>query len=210
MSYEVKLTLFIVCAVLIGLVFLFWFFCAPVRKIVWRKAHDKLFYHKTLKVARDGDFYLINKLPLQTGNSSFVTIDHIIGGDKFIFVITDRYYDGALNAKTNEPSWFYYRKGGKKIDIPNPLLDNRFAMDRLSIASGINTSFMVGIVLVNDDCFFNVFTSDENESLLVPVSQLEKLIFLYEKRPNVKPFVKKELWQTIQDLHELGEKNHGE
>ena len=114
----------------------------------------------------------------------------------------------TLNAKVNDPSWYYYQKGGKKIDIPNPLMENRFAMDRLSIASGINTSFMVGIVLVNDDCFLNAFESDENESLLVPVSQLEKLIFLYEKKPTVKPFVPKELWQAIQDLHELGEKNH--
>ena len=208
MPQEVRLTLFIVCAILVGLSFLLWFCYAPIKKIVWRKAHDKLFYRKVLKVARDGDFYLINNLPLQTGGSSSLVIDHIIGGDKFIFVITDRFYDGALNVKTNEPSWFYYRKGDKKIDIPNPLLANRFAVDRFSIASGINTSFMVGIVLVNDDCFLNPFVSDENESLLVPVSQLEKLIFLYEKKPDVKPFVKKELWQTIQDLHELGEKNH--
>jgi len=209
MPYEVKLTLFIVCAVLIGLVFLFWFFYQPVKKIIWRRAHEKLFYHKVLKVARDGDFYLVNNLMLETGGSTNVMIDHIIGGDKFIFVISDRYYDGALNAKANEASWFSYRKGGKKIDIANPLLENRFAMDRLSIASGINTSFMIGIVLVNDDCFLTPFVSDENESLLVPVSQLEKLVFLYEKKPGVKPFVKKELWQTIQDLHELGEKNHG-
>jgi hypothetical protein len=209
MSQEVKLTLFIVLAVLASLLFMVWFFYAPIKKIVWRRAHDKLFYRKALKVSRDGDFYLLNDLVLKTGTASSVTIDHLIGGDKYIFVITDRYYDGALNAKANDPSWFYYQKGGKKIDIPNPLLENRFAMDRLSIASGINTSFMVGIVLVNDDCFLNPFESDESESLLVPVSQLEKLVFLYEKKENVKPFVKKELWQTIQDLHELGEKNDG-
>ena len=208
MPQPVRLTLFIVCAVLVSLLFLLWFFYRPIKKIVWRKAHDKLFYRNTLKVSRDGDFYLINDLPLKTGSQSRVVIDHIIGGDKFIYVITDRYYNGTLNAKVNDPSWYYYQKGGKKIDIPNPLMENRFAMDRLSIASGINTSFMVGIVLVNDDCFLNAFESDENESLLVPVSQLEKLIFLYEKKPTVKPFVPKELWQAIQDLHELGEKNH--
>ena len=62
--------------------------------------------------------------------------------------------------------------------------------------------------MVNDDCFLTALQSDENESLLVPVSRLEKVIFLYEKKEGVKPFVRKELWQTIQDLHELGEKNH--
>ena len=208
MPQEVKLTLFIVLAILVGLAFAFWFFYAPVKKILWRNAHDRFFYHRALKVSRDGDFYLVNNLHLKTGNESFVKIDHIIGGDKFIFVITDRYYDGALNAKANEASWFYYQKGGKKIDIPNPLLENRLAMERLSIASGINISFMVGIVMVNDDCFLTTLQSDENESLLVPVSRLEKVIFLYEKKEGVKPFVRKELWQTIQDLHELGEKNH--
>jgi hypothetical protein len=208
MSEAVRLTLFIVCAILASLLFLLWFFYQPVKKALWRKMHDKLFYRRALKVSRDGDFYLLNHLVLKTGSESKLVIDHIIGGDKFIFVITDRYYNGTLNAKANEPSWYYYQKGGKKIDIPNPLMENRFAMDRLSISSGINTSFMVGIVLVNDDCFLNEFVSDESESLLVPVSQLEKLIFLYEKKPDVKPFVSKELWQTIQDLHELGERNH--
>jgi hypothetical protein len=67
---------------------------------------------------------------------------------------------------------------------------------------------MVGIVLLNDNCFVNAYPSEEGDSILVPVSKLEKVVRAYEKK-DVKPFVKSELWQIIHDLHELNGKENG-
>jgi hypothetical protein len=207
MSPEVKLVIFIVVCVVLGLGFFAWFFFKPIQKLIWRHNLARMFYSRVMKVARNFDFYLVNGLTLPVGEMKKVVIDHIIGGDKFIYVITDRYFEGAVNVKMGENSWVYYKKGGKKEDIPNPFFANKFAMERLSIASGINTSFLVGIVLINDDCFISGYSDYEGEPLLVNVGKLEKLIALYEKKP-CQPFKKNELWQTIHDLHELGEKNH--
>jgi hypothetical protein len=205
MPIQVRETIFVVAAVIVGAAFLVWFFLTPVKHFLWRHNLSHVFYNAVMRVARNGDYYLISNLRLKMGKDDFVKIDHLIGGDKFIYVITDEYYEGAINASPSDSRWVYYKKGGRKSDIPNPLLFNKLAMERLSIQSGISSSFLVGIVLINDDCFVNAFENSEGEVLLVPISKLEKVVGAYEKK-DVEPFVKKELWQIVHDLHELNEK----
>lgn len=207
MSFEVRETLYIVVAIIAGCAFFLWFFYSPIRHFVCRHNLPKMFYHRVMKVARDGDYYLLNNLTLKIGGSDFVKIDHVLGGDKYLYVIIDHYYEGALRANLGDDRWVYYKRGGKKSEIPNPLFGVKAAMERLSIESGIASSFLVGICLINDDCFVNSFENAEGEVQFVPLSKLEKVIAAYEKK-NVSPFVKKELWQTIHDLHELSEKNN--
>lgn len=207
MSEQVKLVIFITAVCFVGLLFLLWFFYKPIKRFVWRHNISRMFYQKVMAVARNEDFYLVNNLSLSIGEEKSVKIDHILGGDKFIYVITDYYFDGALNVKPFDQTWVYFKRGAKKELIANPLFANRFATERLSIASGISSSFLIGIVLINDDCFLNEFNNGESETLLVPASKLEKLISACEKK-EVQPFVKEELWQTIHDLHELGRKNN--
>jgi len=208
MPIQVKLTIFIVGAVLVGSAFLVWFLYGPVKRFLGRHNLSHVFFHSVMKVARNGDYYLLNDLTLKVGGEDYLKIDHILGGDKFIYVITDERYEGAINAKPSDNRWVYYKKKGTKCDIPNPLLYNKLAMDRLSIQSGIASSFLVGIVLINDDCFVNAYENQEGEVLLVPASKLGKVVEGFEKK-DVQPFVKKELWQTIHDLHDLSGKEEG-
>lgn len=208
MLKEVRLTIFIVAAVLVGLAFLVWFFYSPVKRFLWHQKPRKLFYRHVMRVVLNGDYYCVNDVALRVDEHTTTMVDHIIGGDKFLYIISDRYYEGVLKAHPDEPGWLLYQKHGQKVDLPNPLLENQLAMERLSIVSGINTSFMVGIVLINDSCFLNPFSNEEGESLLVPLSKLESVIASYEKRKDVEPFLNQQLWQTIQDLHELGGQHH--
>jgi hypothetical protein len=207
MPQEVRLTIFIIVAIFAGLGFFAWFFYRPLKRHLWRHHPEKFFYGKVMRVTRDNDFYLLNNLVIDSGTAQEVKIDHLIGGNRFLFVISDRYYDGALNAQADEPTWIQYPKRNKKIAIPNPLLENRYAISRLSVTSGISSSYMIGIVLINNDCFVTPFELEPTASLLVPLSKLEKVVESYENQANVPPFRAKELWQTIQDLHELGEQN---
>lgn len=207
MPQVVRLTVFIIIALLVGLGFLVWFFYAPVKRLLWRHNEARMFYSHVMKTARDGDFYLLNNLKLSVGNDS-ILINHVLGGDKFLYVITECYYEGALSVKPTEHTWIHYQQNGTKEKIASPFDANHFAMERLSTISGISSSFMVGVVLINDDCFLNTFAPGESEILLVPVSRLEKIVMAYEKR-DVKPFVKKELWQAIHDLHEMSGKTNG-
>jgi hypothetical protein len=208
MPEEVKLCIYIVAAVFAGLGLGAWFFYIPLKRFFWRHNQGRMFYNRVMKVARDGDYYLLNNIKMAVGDHHEVTINHLLGGDKFIYVITDCYYEGALLVKPSDPTWVHYKSQEKKENIINPLRENYFALQRLSVVSGINTSFLVGIVLLNDDCFITDYANSDNDALLVPLSKLEKIVTAYEKK-DVDPFVKKELWQIIHDLHDLNLKNNG-
>ncbi len=208
MPFQVRLTIFIVGAALAGAAFLLWFLYRPLKRFLGRHNLSHVFFNGVMKVARNGDYYLLNDLNLKIGGEDYLKIDHVLGGDKFIYVITDEYYEGAINAKPGDNRWVYYKKGGTKCDIPNPLLYNKLAMDRLSLQSGISSAFLVGIVLINDDCFVNAYENQDGEVLLVPVSKLGKVVEGYEKK-DIQPFVKNELWQTVHDLHDLSVKEEG-
>lgn len=204
MPYSVRLTLFIVVAVIIGFLFLAIFLLPPLRRALYRRHPMRMFYRHVMRTARDGDYYLINDFTLRTGKEEFIHVDHLLAGDKYLYVVTDRYYEGAVNAKPDDFRWLLYERGGGKRYVSNPLVENKTAMERLSILSGIPTSYMVGVVLVNDDCFVNRYDSEDGENFLVSERKFARLVRDFEGR-GVEPFRKEELWQTVQDLHELKE-----
>lgn len=160
-----------------------------------------------MREARIHDYYLVNDIRYKLGGSDYVYIDHVLGGDKYIYVITDVYYEGAITARNDDAHWVNYLKNGKKIKINNPLMLSKVAVDRFSKASGINTSFLVGVVLVNDDCFVTPFENHRGEPVFVALSRLGKVISAYEK-DDISPFVGTELKNAMIALHEEKEKEY--
>ncbi len=208
-SYDVRLGVYVAFAVIAGLIFLYLFLRAPIRKLRAKGNITAAYFPYAYKTALHGDYYLINDFVRGEG-ASRVRIDHIIGGDKYIYVITDCYFDGAISGMAEDASWVFYSRKGKKQPIKNPLATNRAMLNRLSMVSGINSSFMVGVVLVNEECFVSrLDEKGRGESELVSVKDLESLVEDYESR-DVTAFVKKELWQAIHDLHELGKAKEDE
>ena len=202
-SRDVRLGVFIAFAAVFALLFLFLFFRRPFRRWKAKRNITKAYYPKVYKTALHGDYYLINDFNRGEGPSK-IHIDHIVGGNKFIYVISDYYFDGAISGMGEDASWVYYSRRGRKTAIQNPLAANRYALNRLSTISGINSSFMVGIVLVNEECFVSRQDKPgDGESRIISLSGLERLIEEYEGK-DVTSFVAKELWQAIHDLHELG------
>ena len=155
-------------------------------------------------VVKYNDFYLINNLAFDVGDAQTLNIDHLIGGDKYIYVIIDYYVDGGIRIEPLKPISYVYKKDDKKFEIANPLQVVAHSMNKLSSLSGISSEFLVGIVLLNDDC--NVVSVENSSSPvnIVRLRELSKFIENYEKRP-VKPFVSRQLWQAIQDLHTIKE-----
>ena len=209
MPQEVKTTIFIVLCVLLTLLFVALFFDMPIRKIYYHPRPKEFFYRKIMNVVRNGDYYLLNDLNLSLGGGQSAVIDHLMGGDKYIYVFMDFYCEGALSASPNDSKWVYYRKDGKKTFIQNPLIVAKNALIRLTMQTGINSSYLVGIVLINDDCFVNAFQNNDNDIQLVPLGKLQKMVDSYESRP-LQPFAPKELRQVIHDLYELNAKKEAE
>lgn len=205
MPREVRITIFIVLVLLVAIFYFALFFYKPLRKIYYHHRPKEFFYHKIMKVVRNGDFYLLNNLELSLGDKDKAVIDHLMCGDKYLYVMMDFYCEGALSASPSDSRWIYYRKDGKKEEVSNPLIIAKNALMRLAMQTGINNRFFIGLVLINDDCFVNPFKNEDNDVLLVPLSKLQKVVDKYEAS-EVNGFVPKELYQVVHDLYELNQK----
>jgi hypothetical protein len=206
MPASVRLTLYIVSAILVFSGLLFWILYQPVKRFLLRHRQAELFYDKVSAVTRNGDFLLINKPGIEEGNPD-VAIDHILAGDKFIYVITDCFIEGGLRGKASDSYWLVYERGGKKRLITNPLAINDYSMNRLSAASGINCLYMVGVVLLNDDCVLSRYKDPDNGARLVKASQLEAFIARQEAK-DVGRFNPEQLEQAMRELKALSLQTH--
>ena len=78
---------------------------------------------KLKKFAVDHDFPLLSDVVIQVRENKYVKIDHIMIGNKYIYVIACRCYYGYLNAKAIDEKWVLYRRDKLK-HIENPLKNN--------------------------------------------------------------------------------------
>ncbi|MBR1846391.1 MAG: NERD domain-containing protein [Bacilli bacterium] len=181
MPYNVELTLFIVLASVAGLAFLFWFLYGPIKRFLYAHYTVRMYYKRVYRVALDNDFYLINEFTNRTAELEEFHIDHILIGNKFFYCIRDRYYDGAIAAKEDNPSWIFFHKE-KGEYITNPMELNKLRVQRLSLMSGIDEKLFVSIVLINDDCFLTPFQPKSGNSFLSSLKDFPKLIEELEAR----------------------------
>lgn len=168
----------IVVVALIALGILVFF---PIRKLVNKTRFAYLFYKKVRKIAIDRDYYLINQFVFYTDEKNTETIDHILFGNKFIYLITSQYYDGDLVGKQSDHSLIMVNKKGAKTYCDNPVERSRFLMSRLSMSTGIETVLMIGIVLVNDNCKLAI-DSKSKQFYVIQRNRLPALIKAIESR----------------------------
>jgi hypothetical protein len=202
MPQIVRITIFVIAAIFMAAFFLVLFFYKPVKRYVFRHHMARVFYHKVLVVVRNQDYFFVNDLSLPAGSGQALHIDHVIAGEKFIYVVTDYYFEGAIAPRAFDNYWVYYKKRNRKTLIPNPFNENKAAVELLAMNSGINSSYFVGIVMINDDCFVTPYENTPNAPQLIPVGKLASTIADYEKK-DVAPFSSSQLYQAIHDIHDL-------
>lgn len=157
------------------------------------------------RIALDYDYYLINQFKYIHSNRDTKTIDHILFGSKWIYVIMDCYYSGAISAKENDVSWIHYLSKRKKRYIDNPLRINADNVNQLSMITDINKNMIISIVVINDDCHVEPFDKSSKTNYLVSRSQLRRLIKALEER-DVVNINEQALSKAVMDIHAL---NHG-
>ncbi len=198
MPYEARLALFIVVASLLGILFFLWFFYKPIKRKIYSKRPNRLFYKKIRQIVLDHDYYLINEMGIKEGDYE-VKIDHLIGGDKFLYLIFDLYCEGGISLNPDDKKWIVYDKNGKHY-IDSPLDAAESILAKLSARSGIEAGYMVAIVVVNDDCFLSPYHNRGNSPLLVPLSRLAETIAKSESA-DVADLRSEELYNTIRNLY---------
>ena len=200
-------TIFI-CALIFILLLLLFLIIFPFAKRHYNfKNFQKIYYKEIRKIAEINDYYLINNLVIKNNNQLICRIDHVLFGDKYIYVIKDRYYRGAISGKKEDSTWFFYSNQKKQFEMDNPMAMNEKRLEKLSLVTNIDKSFFISILVINDNCVVkNANELNKNNSFIVSKKNLRKLIKNIEKR-NVKNMDQKQLEFAVQDISRLYGKN---
>ena len=165
----------------------------------YRKKYFQIhFYKQVYRVALDYDYYLINQYVFKVDSSKNATVDHILFGNKYIYTIISKYYQGDLIGKYADKSLIFISHKGKKCYTDNPYNEAKYLTSKLSSSTGIDASLMIGIVLVNDDCKVAV-QSESKQFYIIQRKRLPALIKAIESRP-VEPINEVQLEKAVQSI----------
>lgn len=200
-------TIFLVALFFILLLLLFLIIFPFAKRHYNFKNFQKIYYKEIRKIVDINDYYLINNLVIKNNNQLICRIDHVLFGDKYIYVIKDRYYRGAISGKKEDAAWFFYSNNKKQYEMDNPMAMNEKRVEKLSLVTNIDPSFFISILLINDNCVIkNANELNKENSFIVSRKNLKKLIKTIEKR-NVKNMDQKQLEYAVQDISRLYGKN---
>ena len=116
----------------------------------------------------------------------------------------DKIYDGDLMGSNSDPSLvLLFKKGGKSY-VDNPYYAFNRLLSRLSTATGIDTDYMIGITIVNNECRMKI-NSQSKQFFMVQRKRLKKLIKLIESR-NIGAINEKELQEAVLTVNRLNRK----
>lgn len=200
-----QISFIIVCVLVgLGLIALAFFF---IRRAYYKKHFAESYYKKIYKTAVLDDYYLINHFTYTVDESTKIKIDHILFGDKFIYVIICKYFEGDVSGKYNDNSLIFQSRSGKNYYTDNPISEVKSITTNLSMVSGIDPDYMIGLVLVNDNCRVAI-QSDSKQFYVIQKKRFEALIHAIESRPLGK-MNEKRLYEAVHVIDKLNEKHNG-
>ena len=173
------------------------------------KKNFKYFYYKRLyKIAMDRDYYLINDFLFKIDDSHVGRIDHILFADKYIYIMTDSYFNGDIIGKEDDKSVIVLGRDGKKYYDDNPLITNKKLINKLSLITGINPALIIGICIINDNCRYGIQTSSKS-FYYIQSNKLKALIKAIESR-QVGAINKEQLASAVKSIDKLNRRKRSE
>lgn len=173
------------------------------------KKNFKYFYYKRLyKIAMDKDYYLINDFLFKIDDSHVGRIDHILFADKYIYIMTDSYFNGDIIGKEDDKSVIVLGRDGKKYYDDNPLITNKKLINKLSLITGINPALLIGICIINDNCRYGIQTSSKS-FYYIQSNKLKALIKAIESR-QVGAINKEQLASAVKSIDKLNRRKRSE
>ncbi len=192
---------FIIIVPIVVLIIAFFAIYFPLRNKKMKTDYKYFYYKRIYRLAMDKDYYLINNFLFRIDDAHVGRIDHILFGDKYIYIINDIYYDGDIDGKEDDPSIILINRNGKKNYEDNPILNNRKIANKLSLITGINPTHMIGESVIND----NSHCSIQNKSksfYIIQSSNFRKLVKAIESR-DIGVINKEQLASAVKAINKL-------
>lgn len=199
--------LFIALAILLLLVILFIVFYPKIKNAKLKKDYVSIYGKKIYQYALHNDLYLINELELKGNDDQKLRIDHLLFGTKYIYLITDYYLPGTVEAKVNDRSFIYTSldKNPKKVYIDNLFLSADVLTKKVASNLGLNPNLFIPISIVDNDSDFGNLKLNVGDNYIVHFSNINKILNSLEAR-NVPPLNDNQLRYTVKDVNRLNER----
>ncbi len=163
-----------------------------------------VYYKKIYKITEYNDFLLVNNVNLRNNEDLIISrIDHIMVGKKYIYIIKDKFYRGAINGNREDNTWLFFDAKNNKKEISNPMKKNEERVKNLCALTRIDQKLCISIVLINDDCVIkDPKALYSNNSFIISNKGLNKLIKSIEKR-DIKPLDQVSSEQAINEIYRI-------
>lgn len=186
--------------------FIFFFVLFPkIKRNKLRKNYLAIYGKTIYNIANVNDYYLINKLILEAQDDTKLCVDHLLLGNKYIYIIKDNYVEGGVTYKINDESWIEFygnNKNPKRRYMNNMVLLNASRVKKFSVITGLSTSLIISINIFNNNSVIDEYESDDKTTYIVKQKNLKKLIASIEGR-DVAPLDQKQLAYAVKDIAKI-------
>lgn len=181
MNYSTKLALFIVLLFLLVVAITFFSVYPILKRKSIKKEFKKFCVNKVEFISSSNGFRVISNLDLLSYENGRVKIDHVIFGNKYIYIVTDYPLIGSIIGDKKDNSWLYKKFGEKH---PN-YIENLFTASEKNIGEFIgiineNPHKIVAISLIPDECTICVKPMKNGNSRLAYFSEFGDVITAFE------------------------------
>jgi len=174
--------IFLIVAPIVIIALVVLFIVLPVNRSREKK-HFREYCGKAIyKIAFDEDYYLINDMRFKVDSGKVAKIDHILFGNKYIYIINDAYFEGDLTGKEADKSLILIDRKGKKFYTDNQYLISKSIIKTLTDSTNISNDLLIGIVVVNNNCKISIETTNK-QYYIIQKNKLKRLIRAIESRP---------------------------
>ena len=202
--YSDRQTIYIILACICCVVILVLFLFPIIRKISYRRAFQKRYYKVINKLVVDKDYLLINNFIIKNLK---LKIDHIVFANKYIYLIKDEYYEGAIEGKMKDNKFIYYPYAKKNVQtVPNPYIELKRDYENVVRLAGLDPHFFQLITLINDDVLMNIENNKVSNYHVVSRSNIINTIESIENAAKVKDFNQETLVKAAIDISRINER----
>ena len=139
----------------------------------------ELTYLTLYRLSNRNDFLLLNAYRINIDDKHVAFIDHILISKKFIILINDFAISGVISGDFQSDELANTKKNGTDI-IANPLNFNINLTKRLALFTGLNQSFLKGLVVINNDSDIRVDNMNK-QFQIIKRKDLAKTIRAFDK-----------------------------
>lgn len=185
----------------LGLLSVLFIFFDDIANILSSLFKSRRVASKLKKFAIDHDFPMLSNVVIQVRENKFIKIEHVLFGNKYIYVISSKCYYGYLCANTDDEKWLLYRRD-KLIHLDNPLKNNEKRIRILANLLDDNIEDFVNVVFLSRPVVASKIITSKPGELILLEQNFAKSIEKYEKRSGLNDFTVKSIEDATKKIYD--------